>query len=148
MWLYLCMDQVREHIPLEQGLRPDYSLLVPTFQFVREHIPLEQGLRLCEWFSFALLSSGQRAYSIRTRIKTYVEHVLEKKQVGQRAYSIRTRIKTANAVLSLNAASLFVREHIPLEQGLRHLFNPLSSYFYLRCQRAYSIRTRIKTITF
>ena len=40
---------VREHIPLEQGLRLyrfkiEYSLCT----YVREHIPLEQGLRLCK----------------------------------------------------------------------------------------------------
>ena len=38
---------VREHIPLEQGLRPigrnfNANFMIP----VREHIPLEQGLRL------------------------------------------------------------------------------------------------------
>ncbi len=38
--------EVREHIPLEQGLR---QLIVSQYDFltvnVREHIPLEQGLR-------------------------------------------------------------------------------------------------------
>ena len=37
----------------------------------------------------------QRAYSIRTRIKTRIcSYVLLRKPLGQRAYSIRTRIKT------------------------------------------------------
>ena len=37
---------VREHIPLEQGLRP-IQIPRPLLAFppVREHIPLEQGLR-------------------------------------------------------------------------------------------------------
>ena len=37
---------VREHIPLEQGLRPlFYKFKCVTIDPVREHIPLEQGLR-------------------------------------------------------------------------------------------------------
>ena len=39
-------DTVREHIPLEQGLRLPYSQTHrETPLCVREHIPLEQGLR-------------------------------------------------------------------------------------------------------
>ena len=38
---------VREHIPLEQGLRLESSPNLIIFKVsVREHIPLEQGLRL------------------------------------------------------------------------------------------------------
>ena len=38
---------VREHIPLEQGLRhEDLSSFEEILVLVREHIPLEQGLRL------------------------------------------------------------------------------------------------------
>ena len=37
---------VREHIPLEQGLRlPCERLVAKALYMVREHIPLEQGLR-------------------------------------------------------------------------------------------------------
>ena len=36
---------VREHIPLEQGLRPPAISATPQNTRVREHIPLEQGLR-------------------------------------------------------------------------------------------------------
>ena len=61
---------------------------------VREHIPLEQGLR-------------------RSRLKSLVFRVHR-----QRAYSIRTRIKTASTY-SVDFLFLLVREHIPLEQGLR-----------------------------
>ena len=37
-----------------------------------------------------------------------------------------------------------VRDHIPLEQGLRPV-SVLRTGFFERCQRPYSIRTRIKT---
>ena len=36
---------VREHIPLEQGLRRSTLYLSVLLVLVREHIPLEQGLR-------------------------------------------------------------------------------------------------------
>ena len=62
----------------------------------------------------------------------------------QRAYSIRTRIKTARNI-SVDVIIAIVREHIPLEQGLR-----LLASFFVKddfiSQRAYSIRTRIKTL--
>ena len=62
----------------------------------------------------------QRAYSIRTRIKTRIvlEGVINTE--CQRAYSIRTRIKTTESrqVVVFRDS---VREHIPLEQGLRLL---------------------------
>ena len=61
--------------------------------FVREHIPLEQGLRL--------------------HAKSYADT-----WKSQRAYSIRTRIKTTGC-LSIAKKKPIVREHIPLEQGLR-----------------------------
>ena len=86
----------------------------------------------------------QRAYSIRTRIKT---HPLSSSQdtqgLCQRAYSIRTRIKTQDRVLNLKTVA--VREHIPLEQGLRPIL-PHNCQLPRLGQRAYSIRTRIKTI--
>ena len=37
--------EVREHIPLEQGLRPHSPSEYFSAFLVREHIPLEQGLR-------------------------------------------------------------------------------------------------------
>ena len=36
---------VRDHIPLEQGLRQLYMSLLNACCRVRDHIPLEQGLR-------------------------------------------------------------------------------------------------------
>ena len=109
---------VREHIPLEQGLRHELSTEKDVSDFVREHIPLEQGLRLTAFLVCCLKYSCQRAYSIRTRIKTFVGTGRYLVHYRQRAYSIRTRIKTY--LIS------FIRNG-------------------LTCQRAYSIRTRIKT---
>ena len=44
-WL---LRQVREHFPLEQGLRLLPINATDNPEDVREHIPLEQGLRLCD----------------------------------------------------------------------------------------------------
>ena len=40
------LDGVRDHIPLEQGLRPNLNPIKGAVFLVRDHIPLEQGLRL------------------------------------------------------------------------------------------------------
>ena len=61
---------VREHIPLEQGLRLNSIKLLSFIVFVREHIPLEQGLRHTLLIINPPFHIGKRAYSIRTRIKT------------------------------------------------------------------------------
>ena len=109
----------------------------------------------------------QRPYSIRTRIKTLLIILNKKLQVRQRPYSIRTRIKTLTE--NICQALAFVRDHIPLEQGLRQWLDhdyqcmafcvrdhiPLEQGLRLWSaiqpptplgQRPYSIRTRIKTI--
>ena len=67
-------------------------------QQVRDHIPLEQGLRQPKlmWHPF---DAGQRPYSIRTRIKTPSRQQSESYSDRQRPYSIRTRIKTAGVVM-------------------------------------------------
>ena len=39
------VNLVREHIPLEQGLRRLLQCALLHWTMVREHIPLEQGLR-------------------------------------------------------------------------------------------------------
>ena len=39
---------VRDHIPLEQGLRQEHGSMLERRNFVRDHIPLEQGLRRIE----------------------------------------------------------------------------------------------------
>ena len=64
-------------------------------------------------------SPTQRAYSIKTRIKTpRLVASLITAVSAQRAYSIKTRIKTQ--FLRSHLAEFFsLREHIPLKQGLR-----------------------------
>ena len=85
---------VRDHIPLEQGLRLKAEDMANMLYDVRDHIPLEQGLRP---YPDGLMSNGVH---------------------GQRPYSIRTRIKTGGVSGSKDCYSV-VRDHIPLEQGLR-----------------------------
>ena len=46
--------------------------------------------------------------------------------MGQRPYSIRTRIKTL--ILKLRIFGIIVRDHIPLEQGLRLNFHRTTNY--------------------
>ena len=43
-WRY-SWTNVRDHIPLEQGLRQDHCQRTFAQTCVRDHIPLEQGLR-------------------------------------------------------------------------------------------------------
>ena len=66
--------QVRDHIPLEQGLRPAEIWVAEIWAVVRDHIPLEQGLRQTEKKHNESFEKGQRPYSIRTRIKTCILH--------------------------------------------------------------------------
>ena len=61
---------VRDHIPLEQGLRHPLQQLAEGPQRVRDHIPLEQGLRHSSRAYKFHRYICQRPYSIRTRIKT------------------------------------------------------------------------------
>ena len=42
------LSALREHIPLQQGLRQAYILLTFYKGSLREHIPLQQGLRQYE----------------------------------------------------------------------------------------------------
>ena len=85
---------VRDHIPLEQGLRPSSGHEATTVAMVRDHIPLEQGLRRLLTRSSHRTGLCQRPYSIRTRIKTPSCPMPESMSPRQRPYSIRTRIKT------------------------------------------------------
>ena len=159
---------VRDHIPLEQGLRPRSVASKWSWRSVRDHIPLEQGLRPHPplWWN---TTGRQRPYSIRTRIKTRNTLIINTSTIGQRPYSIRTRIKTSSH--DEPHPKLLVRDHIPLEQGLRPCWQQPQIYAgYVRDhipleqglrllvsfmvimqpagQRPYSIRTRIKTVSF
>ena len=62
---------------------------------------------------------------------------------SQRAFSIKTRIKTPCGY-SLKSYNNILREHFPLKQGLRHAYQ-LKLYIIGTTQRALSIKTRIKT---
>ena len=64
------MVPVRDHIPLEQGLRHIVRINCNLMSIVRDHIPLEQGLRPPAESLDGIRLLGQRPYSIRTRIKT------------------------------------------------------------------------------
>ena len=59
-----------------------------------------------------------------------------------RPYSIKTRIKTP--LWPYEAPLEYVRNHIPLKQGLRLVLCAYSQY--VKGPRPYSIKTRIKTI--
>ncbi len=85
---------------------------------VREHLPLQQGLRPFHPVTLALPVTGQRASSITTRIKTPPCHPSSSWGHRQRASSITTRIKTLP--WDVQTPMIFVvREHLPLQQGLR-----------------------------
>ena len=87
---------------------------------VRDHLPLQQGLRP-NASSNAESQSGLRPSSITTRIKTISLRLrLCLLMLGQRPSSITTRIKTL-FFLPHRTISNQVRDHLPLQQGLRRL---------------------------
>ena len=92
-----------------------------TFQsLVREHIPLEQGLRLAVAIWIGTNTIRSERYSIRTRIKT-LQHLCEVLAGVVREHIPLEQGLRHNLTNScLTSAS--VREHIPLEQGLRPKF--------------------------
>ena len=96
-----------------------FVLWVNKFFVVRDHLPLQQGLRLLLILKFANTQWRQRPSSITTRIKTVVCNVGALCVVGsgQRLSSITTRIKTQFVWLALLDCT--VRDHLPLQQGLR-----------------------------
>ena len=113
------------------------------FKHVRDHIPLEQGLRLHLRDPVVLAPGSQRPYSIRTRIKT-----LLLRSSAAALSTVRDHIPLEQGLrlskFGCCHTYLIVRDHIPLEQGLRPGEHSWSYVLKLR-QRPYSIRTRIKT---
>ena len=109
-----------------------------------EHIPLKQGLRR-RISAIKLLISSRRAYSIKTRIKTLRAAHLMKKETLAEHIPLKQGLRPSRNVLSVTASLL--AEHIPLKQGLRHIW-----YCWMNrsnhSRRAYSIKTRIKTLCF
>ena len=69
---------VRDHIPLEQGLRRELVFTDGRSLIVRDHIPLEQGLRQSSLQTRHQWQQRQRPYSIRTRIKTMLGRSAQK----------------------------------------------------------------------
>ena len=108
---------------------------------IREHIPLEQGLRLSNRQRLSYLLLNQRAYSIRTRIKTNELRLLVLGRLIREHIPLEQGLR--QVYLPTKESFVVIREHIPLEQGLR--LNCGNCCLMCCYQRAYSIRTRIKT---
>ncbi len=111
---------VRDHHPLEQGLRHQHEFGEGGLpRVVRDHHPLEQGLRL------KLYMESER-FNIKVRDHHPLEQGLRLELFIQWNYSIgsprpssiRTRIKTDCPHCDTMHDS-GVRDHHPLEQGLR-----------------------------
>ena len=110
---------------------------------LREHLPLQQGLRPDVRERNDRVLTAQRASSITTRINTEPCGTWRLLQHPQRASSITTRIKTVAIILigikfgnTQRASSITTRIKTVLRSGLTN--SPIS-------QRASSITTRIKT---
>ena len=139
-------SSLREHLPLQQGLRQGTiffsKLFAPHTQrassittriktvrksgvysisrLLREHLPLQQGLRQKNNKHCRESSYTQRASSITTRIKTCVAIAICLVLVlTQRASSITTRIKTLKINKTCDGFFCGLREHLPLQQGLK-----------------------------
>ena len=91
-----------------------------------------------------LCGCGQRPSSTKTRIKTHLPlHLLLSKDERQRPSSTKTRIKTY-ALTHEIARSNLVRDHLPLQQGLRPQdTHRVSIYKHSGRQRPSSTTTRI-----
>ena len=87
---------------------------------VRDHIPLEQGLRLPSTAPDSYDWIRQRPYSIRTRIKTFLLF-----HTTNNFFHVRDHIPLEQGLRPTITVFIktpeYVRDHIPLEQGLRHL---------------------------
>ena len=114
---------VRDHIPLEQGLRHWTRATFDPCWSVRDHIPLEQGLRQeAVELAFAMLLR-QRPYSIRTRIKTRWRTACAPYPWLVRDHiPLEQGLRLCDRDLVFNDHS-YVRDHIPLEQGLRRTWD-------------------------
>ena len=108
---------VRDHIPLEQGLRLDEFKKRLHLRNVRDHIPLEQGLRLLLLDLLGVKGEVRDHIPLEQGLRRRVQAPGSWQGGRQRPYSIRTRIKTQDD--RCRYAGQLVRDHIPLEQGLR-----------------------------
>ena len=84
-----------EHLPLEQGLRPDTCEPCRLIKKLAEHLPLEQGLRqidlIGEWDDIRLAEHLPLEQGLRQANNPPIYS----RTVTRRASSIRTRIKTS-----------------------------------------------------
>ena len=87
-----------------------------SYSQVRDHIPLEQGLRLCAVDRY-LADEGQRPYSIRTRIKTFNQQICWFTFGVRDHIPLEQGLRHSPDNVAPKDAD--VRDHIPLEQGLR-----------------------------
>ena len=83
---------------------------------VRDHIPLEQGLRHVSYFR-SRKKIRQRPYSIRTRIKTVINSAVYQSQAVRDHIPLEQGLR--QNIRYLCGRNDRVRDHIPLEQGLR-----------------------------
>ena len=84
---------LREHYPLQQGLRPNCEVVFHLFLILREHYPLQQGLRRLHIFDGILMDLREH-YPLQQGLR---HPIIEGKchlPTSQRALSITTRIKT------------------------------------------------------
>ena len=80
---------VRDHLPLQQGLRPAFFGFSLMCNWVRDHLPLQQGLRLMHDEHMFPLSLRTRPSSTTTRIKTCLHCNLKSATIIQ--YTIKGR---------------------------------------------------------
>ena len=105
---------VRDHLPLQQGLRRYGSKSYSIFTDVRDHLPLQQGLRqMCANTKMKLSVRDHLPLQQGLRQQDLLEFYSSS---SQRPSSITTRIKTGNEI-AINLEH--VRDHLPLQQGLR-----------------------------
>ena len=77
---------------------------------VKEYIPLKQGLRLPFFLVVLNMLNGKRIYSIKTRIKTKGCYINVDINASKRIYSIKTRIKTVffhNIILFIGCKRIY-----------------------------------------
>ena len=65
------IDNVRDYLPLQQGLRHHLKSSLQYQMEVRDYLPLQQGLRLLKALEYRSPTGGQRLSSTTTRIKTF-----------------------------------------------------------------------------
>ena len=112
---------------------------------LRDHIPLQQGLRLDGQKSTIWFYRAKRLSSITTRIKTLTlsASLSDKPRDSETILLLQQGLRLLNLTAQLHTA-IWLRDHLPLQQGLRHI-TVGSSGNSSTSQRPSSTTTRIKT---